>query len=322
MDDETRRARREAAQRRVIQQRRRVVLGGAAALVVIGALLLVTAFGGKGGSSDGAQSAKPAAPPSLPRGGRTIFPRFRVVAYYGAPQDPQLGELGIGKPDAAFARLARQARAYARPRRPVLPAGELLITIAAAAPGDDGLYRIRQSRAVVDRYLKAARRAKALLILDIQPGRSNFMDELRPFADYLEQPDVGLALDPEWHVGPNEVPGRTIGSVTAQEVNRVSAYVADVVRRRKLPDKLLLIHRFTDSMIVDEPALVARRGVETVINVDGFGGQEVKIDKYVSFRRGRPFRSGFKLFYHEDTNLMTPRRVLRLRPRPDVVVYE
>ena len=36
----------------------------------------------------------------------------------------------------------------------------------------------------------------------------------------------------------------------------------------------------------------------------------------------RRFHAGFKLFYHEDTNLMSPRQVLRLRPRPELVVYE
>jgi hypothetical protein len=36
----------------------------------------------------------------------------------------------------------------------------------------------------------------------------------------------------------------------------------------------------------------------------------------------RRFHAGFKLFYHEDTNLMTPRQVLKLQPRPEFVVYE
>ena len=34
------------------------------------------------------------------------------------------------------------------------------------------------------------------------------------------------------------------------------------------------------------------------------------------------FHNGFKLFYEEDTNLMSPRQVLALRPPPDIVVYE
>ena len=60
------------------------------------------------------------------------------------------------------------------------------------------------------------------------------------------------------------------------------------------------------------------------LNVDGFGGQEVKIAKYNDFTNPpvRHVHAGFKLFYKEDTNTMTPAQVLELRPRPDVVIYE
>jgi hypothetical protein len=38
-------------------------------------------------------------------------------------------------------------------------------------------------------------------------------------------------------------------------------------------------------------------------------------------RSGDPY-NGFKLFFEEDTGLMSPRDVFGLRPPPDVVVYE
>jgi hypothetical protein len=58
--------------------------------------------------------------------------------------------------------------------------------------------------------------------------------------------------------------------------------------------------------------------------VDGFGTQPQKVAKYREFTHGQDRRrlNGFKLFYKEDTNLMPPGRVLRLKPRPDFVVYE
>ena len=65
-----------------------------------------------------AASAEPQ-PRELPRGGREILPRNRVVAYYGAPQDAELGVLGIG---TARAGGAQAARAGARLRAPG-PAG-------------------------------------------------------------------------------------------------------------------------------------------------------------------------------------------------------
>ena len=71
-----------------------------------------------GGGSPASQAARqavklPPPPPQLPRGGREILPRYRVVAYYGAPQDVELGALGIGRPDQAVARLEKQAKPYA-----------------------------------------------------------------------------------------------------------------------------------------------------------------------------------------------------------------
>jgi hypothetical protein len=59
------------------------------------------------------------------------------------------------------------------------------------------------------------------------------------------------------------------------------------------------------------------------VNIDGFGDRPNKIAKYRELTHGRgDHRYGFKLFYEEDTNLMRPRDVLRLRPQPDLVVYE
>jgi hypothetical protein len=253
-----------------------------------------------------------------------LFPHYRVVAFYGAPQAAGLGELGIGSPDAAARKLARQAKPYARRGHPVLPAMELISTVASGAPHSDGKYRYRQSNATIGRYLAAARRAKDLLVLDIQPGRADFMSEVTRLRPWLEQPDVGLALDPEWHVGPGQIPGKQLGSVDASEVNRVSAWLAGVVAQRRLPQKLFVIHQFTDSMIAGKARLRARPGLAATINVDGFGPVPDKIAKYADFTRAgrRQLHEGFKLFFHEDPVLMQPSEVLRLRPRPELIVYE
>ncbi|MEA2424004.1 MAG: hypothetical protein QOH13_414, partial [Thermoleophilaceae bacterium] len=150
----------------------------------------------------------------------------------------------------------------------------------------------------------------------------DFMALTKHFGRFLREPDVGLALDPEWAT-PGQVPGKVIGSTDAAKVNQVSAYVARVVKRYNLPEKLLIVHQFTESMIRNKEQLKRQRGVSLVLNVDGFGDQPNKISKYVSFTHPRtPFRSGYKLFYKEDTNLMTPAQVLQLRPRPDLVIYE
>lgn len=307
--------------------RRRLVAAGALAGTVVLVVLAIGALGsGDEGQDAGATTARERQARVtllLPRGGRRIFPAFRVVGFYGNPQSPRLGALGIGSPGQMVRRLERQARPYGRRTRPVLPMLELISTIAASSPGEDGLYRIHTPPAVIDSYLRAARRAKALLVLDVQPGRGDFLAEAQRLERWLIQPDVGLALDPEWRVGPSELPGKVIGSVSAEEVNAVSGYLAGLVRRHDLPEKLLVLHQFTDDMLRDKARIARRRGLATTVNVDGFGDRPIKLAKYRDFTAERPrFHDGLKLFYEEDTNLLTPGAVMELKPRPDLVVYE
>jgi hypothetical protein len=311
----------------VHRRRRAVALAGLAA----GVLALLLVLGLTGGGDDDAREDSAAAqatptptpPPELPRGGRRLFPDYRAVAYYGAPQDAQLGELGIGTPAQAGRRLLRQAEPYGRDGRRIMPVMELIAVVAAAAPGEDGRYNIRQPDSVIRRYLRAARRLKALLVLDIQPGRSDFFTETVRLRKWLKEPDVGLALDAEWRVDPPNVPAQVIGHVGSREVNATTAWLSQLTRRRKLPEKLVIIHQFTDDM-VPEQDLKRHPGLAYVLNADGFGSRAAKVSKYRRFARNSPegFRPGFKLFYREDVGLMSPRRVMRLKPRPDVVIYE
>jgi len=305
-----------------IYWRRRLTLLGVLALAIIGTAVLIGSGGGQPERTAADDAAVPPPPVELPRGGRSILPEFRVVAYYGAPQSRELGALGIGSPRGAARRLARQGRPYGTKRRPVLPALELITVIANADPGDDGMYRSRQRDAVIRRYLRAARRAKAILLLDLQPGRSDFFTEATRLEKWLKEPDVSLALDPEWRAHDSEVPGQVIGHVGAREVNATSAWLAQLVAKHDLPEKLFVIHQFTDDM-VPEQELKPREGLATVLNVDGFGNQAVKKSKYRDFTRQAPdFFHGFKLFYEEDTDMMRPRQVMRMRPKPVLVVYE
>jgi hypothetical protein len=321
MDEEARRRRRQEARRRVYR-RRRLVAGGAAGAVVlslVGAGLLL----GAGGGDDEPEANSEARPAQLPRGGRSILPDKRVVAFYGAPQDRELGVLGIGTPSQAARKLERQARPYARRGRPVLPAFELIAAIVTSEAGDGGDHSMRQEPATIRRYLRAARAHRMLLMLDIQPGYAPFLQEAEALEEFLKEPDVSLALDPEWSMDPPQLPGQEIGSTDAATINEVSRYLSSIVRRYDLPQKLLVVHRFTGDMIEAEHDLERHPGVALVVNVDGFGDRPNKISKYNEFTDDLQRRfNGFKLFYEEDLNLMQPKNVLRLRPQPDLVVYE
>jgi hypothetical protein len=109
---------------------------GLAAVALLATLAIVAAVSRAeeaGGGEPGQPTVK-----ELPRGGTSVFPEFRVVAFAGAPQARGLGVLGIGSPKRAAKRLRGQARPYAEANKPVLPAFELIATIALASPGPGG----------------------------------------------------------------------------------------------------------------------------------------------------------------------------------------
>ncbi|WBQ03501.1 hypothetical protein [Kribbella sp. CA-293567] len=261
----------------------------------------------------------------LPRGGRQLFPAHQLVAFVGAPGSPALGPLDRDL-DVRVRRLERLGASY-RDGRTVLPVMELIVVTAQAAPGRDGKYRSRIDPAQIDKYLAVARRHKALLMLDVQPGQAKPLAEIRRLEPWLKQPDVGLAVDPEWEVGPGQVPGQVFGRTSGAELNAIGAYLSGLVTEHKLPEKLFVFHQLSKPIVRDEAALRTHPGVATVKSVDGIGTREQKIATYNGLTKGLPkgIRSGFKLFYSEDTRhgpLMTPAQVLAVRPRPDLVIYE
>jgi hypothetical protein len=94
-----------------------------------------------------------------------------------------------------------------------------------------------------------------LLLLNIQPGRADFLDDVRAFEKWLVEPDVGLALDPEWAVGSRQVPGQVVGSTSGAELDAVAAYLSSLVRTHNLPEKVMVYHQFHPATVADENAL-------------------------------------------------------------------
>ncbi len=262
----------------------------------------------------------------LPRGGRTVFPRHQLVAYVGMPGSPELGPLDADL-DARADRLERVARTYAAGRVP-LPVMELIAVVANAHAGPDRMYRSRIDDAEVDRYLAVARRHRMLLLIDVQPGRADPLREIRRYERWLTQPDVGLAFDPEWAVGPRQIPGEVFGHTTGAELDAIASYLSGLVTRHGLPEKVFVFHQLSPLIVSKERALRPHPGVATIKSVDGIGPRTEKIKTWNRLVPGRAagVQPGFKLFYDEDTRhhgrLMTAAEVLALRPRPVLVTYE
>jgi hypothetical protein len=279
------------------------------------------------GTSKAEMPAAPATPMQLqlPGGGTQVFPGHRLVGFSGAPSSPALGRL-TGDLAAAAQQIREQAVPYGVDR-PVLPVFELIATVAHDVPGPEGNYSTTADDTTVQPYLDAARAAGAILLLGIQPGTGDFLPAVQRYERWLSEPDVGLALDPEWAVDPGERPGDVFGSTTGAELDSVSAYLDGLVAAHHLPQKVLVYHQLHAQIVTGEEALVERPGVALVKSVDGIGAPADKVATYQRVVATLPsfVHAGFKLFYDEDTRsgpLMDPAEVLALVPQPDYVLYE
>jgi len=200
--------------------------------------------------------------------------------------------------------------------------------VVLAGPGGDGKYRRRVDDATVDQYLALARQHRGLLLLNIQPGQSDFITEVKHFEKYLREPDVGVALDPEWAMKPGQVPGKYFGQTTGVRINEVGEYLSALVAGLHLPEKALVFHQVNGSVVKDEPMLSSSPGVVVIKSVDGLGPKAAKKLTY-TYLMGimtPGVHPGFKLFFDEDQRnggtLMTPEEVMALAPRPEYVMYE
>jgi hypothetical protein len=275
------------------------------------------------GPAGGESGPAPATTAELPGGGRRVFAGGRfLVAYYGTAGTGALGVLGESGPDRILPRLRRAAAPFGRGGRTVQPVFELIVTVAHAGPTRTGAYSSGIRRAQVQRYLEAAHRYGVLLVLDLQPGRTDFLTAAKKWEWALRDPWVGLALDPEWRMGPHGVPGRRIGSVSAAEVNRVSAWLDRLTVDHELPQKVFLLHQFRRDMVRHLGRVRGRAHLAFVQHVDGFGTRRQKLATFHHVVRPRHFRLGFKLFYDEDVHRMRPRQVLKIRPRVSYVSFQ
>lgn len=261
-------------------------------------------------------------PRTLPGGRSKVFDGHFLVAYYGSPQSTRLGVLGESTPDAMTARLRRAGRPFATKDRKVQPVYELIVTVVDARPGRGRDYSHDIPKRYVRQYIRAAHRHGALVILDLQPGRSDFLTVAKRWEWALKDPWVGIALDPEWRMRKHQIPARVVGSVDAREINRTSAWLAALVRRERLPEKVFMLHQFKPSMIRRIHAVKPRPGLAMVQHIDGFGPPRAKLATYHRVARPGQFTMGYKLFYDEDRPRQKPADVLRIRPKVRLVTFQ
>lgn len=264
-----------------------------------------------------------------PHGG-AILPFKRIVAYYGNFFSKQMGILGEYSEDEVLARLASTSRVWADadPETPVIPAIHYIATVAQHLAGADGMYRMNMPDQEIEKAYAMAKRAGGLLFLDLQVGKSTLEHELPRLRKYLVRPDVHLAIDPEFSMKDGNRPGITIGSFDDADINYAIAWLSSIVREEHLPPKVLVVHRFTESMIKHSDRIQPTAETQVVINMDGWGSKTLKRNTYQAVITSEPVQfAGIKLFYKNDlkppsSGLLTPKEVLELIPRPIYVQYQ
>ncbi len=234
--------------------------------------------------------------PELPGGGHMLFPGRRLVAIYGHPGDGNLGVLGEQPVDAAVQRARDVAAGYngVSPEL-VVPTFEIITTVASAEAGADGDYSLESSIDHIRPWVDAAAAAGFYVVLDLQPGYADFLTQAMRYEELLAQPHVGLALDPEWRLAPGERHMRDIGQVSADEVNRVASWLAELTRRHHLPQKLLLLHQFRLDMLPDRANIHVEPELALVVQMDGLGLQETKLETWASDHRRCPGGDALRL---------------------------
>jgi hypothetical protein len=269
-------------------------------------------------AADGAQ---------LPGGGQLLFPQHMMVALYGTPGTGALGVLGEQGLEASIQRARDTAAPYqALVDATVVPAFEIIATVASAAPGPDGDYSAESDVETLRPWVEAAGEAGVYVVLDLQPGRTDFLTQARLYQSLLELPHVGLALDPEWRLRPDQVHLTQIGQVGIDEVNQVVTWLADLTRDNALPQKLLVLHQFQVRMVVDRERLdTSRDELAIMVHVDGQGGQAAKQDTWRVLRQDapQPLYWGWKNFIDEDLPMLTPQQTIeQVVPTPELVTYQ
>lgn len=238
--------------------------------------------------------------------------------------------------------------------KPVTTGVELIYALAVPCKGRaDCLDYLDATQNIVERYIKPAGQRGSVVVLDTQLGRSDPVTQVRRMIEkgYLSYDSVHVAIDPEFHVySGGDMPGTPIGTITAEQINEAQSLLNDLVNRERLSTKkILIVHQFGDPAVHDGvPNMIGNKltlkhfpNVELVIDMDGLGTPEAKVEKYnrVTSSQIYPFIQfrGIKIFYrsplekrgHYDKPPMTMPQAfgittvlggLRMETKPNVVI--
>jgi hypothetical protein len=261
-----------------------------------------------------------------------VLPFNRVVAYYGNFYSKKMGALGEFPKQEMLRRLKHEVDRWNAVDTVIksIPALHYICVTAQGDAGKDGKYRYRMPLRQIDTALAYAKEINGLVFIDVQVGWSTLHEEIPLLEKYLAMPNVHLGIDPEFALSTKgKRPGSVIGTYDAKDINYVTGYLADIVRKNNIPPKILIVHRFTKMMVTNSHQVKLYPEIQFVMDMDGWGPPAKKKSTYYSWVAPEPVQfTGFKLFYKNDTErsnqkeMLSPQEVLNLRPRPIYIQYQ
>jgi hypothetical protein len=288
----------------------------------------VLAIGAEFGETEtfAARFATAATATEVPGGGMLPLDDRILVADYGHPGDGALGVLGEHDLDWAVRDVKERAAEYqALTDTQVVPTFEIIATVASASAGDDGDYSSESDVESLRPWIDRAAEEGIYVVLDLQPGHTSFLDQAKLYEELLREPNVGLALDPEWRLAPGEQHMVQIGSVSADEVNATLDWLADLTAEHQLPQKAVVLHQFRGDMLEDRDEIdTSHDELRLVVHVDGHGTPPLKFETWNALVADLPdgILLGWKNFIDEDTPTFTPAETLAVEPQPSLVTYQ
>jgi hypothetical protein len=272
-----------------------------------------------GGDDDGGPTVAPSE--CTVQTDRDFFASNEIVTFYGNPYAEALGILGQLPIEDLAPRLHEQAAKIddTNSFRGVQPGLHIVSSTAQTQPGNEGEYVLHVDDQTLREYVDYACREHLLVFLDLQIGRADLMAEIERIRPFLEQPHVHLALDPEFAMDEGEVPGEVIGSYSAEEINQAQEVLEEIAQSAGVPDKILIVHQFQESMIERPEDIAELPHVRVVVTMDGFGEPAAKAAKFRTFAQPAEY-SGIKIFYQQDNPVMTEQEIAALYP--DLVIFQ
>ena len=247
-----------------------------------------------------------------------------ILAFYGHPNSKTMGILGRYPKQELKDKLDVLAAEYQELGGRNIVKAFYIIFGTVWPEGAIGII----GESLLKEWIDFALENDLLVFIDHQIGRHTPEDSIRRMLPWLAYPNVHLALDPEWRT---TRPMREIGSVSADEINRVQGIMEDYIIENGIPgERLLVIHQFNYRMITNRENVRSDFSrVRLVHNASGIGTPQQKraLYEFTSRATNMPV-NGFKLWFdfgipgHTDRPLLSPREVLGLRPRPYVVMYQ